>query len=83
MHDLEHLTDSHCPTKTETHLHTQEHNCSICDFIIIDANSPAPFDYKVDLEVGRFNYSFTSSEAILSKTGDQLSPRAPPVFNFL
>jgi hypothetical protein len=41
VHTVNHEKRFHCDAKGEKHLHAQHHDCSLCDFVLPIASSPA------------------------------------------
>lgn len=37
IHAIEHAGDFRCTTLTQTHLHQEQHHCSVCDFAVTSA----------------------------------------------
>ena len=79
FHDFEHRNDSHCNAITETHLHQQEHVCSLCDFSIA-VNIPGfDNDPYVFLNIISFQFGEALFPHTFSIFWKSLPPRAPPV----
>lgn len=80
LHAFEHRNDNHC-TNTETHFCTQEHHCTLCDFVQLSSETKDSsvqikahltltaqlivFYQVVSLEQPNFNYSLRGPPAIV------------------
>ena len=79
IHDFEHRNDFHCSTKADKHIHSQEHNCSVCDY-----NSPASgAEVKVfgelSLPFASFSYPHSGQAHLSLLLKYSLPSRAPPL----
>lgn len=78
MHHHEHKNDLHC-TASNKHFHTLEHNCSICEFTIIDCTYPVTPNFHFNITLQQFLF-LPFTEKINAPSAFQYLPaRAPPI----
>ncbi len=82
LHGYSHKDDTHCTSTTEKHFHTQEHDCSICDFIINISDTPIKSNYSFVAQT--FNLVFAVQipiSATSSACAYFFSLRGPPTIS--
>ncbi len=78
-HRFHHQNDSHCTEHNILHYHEMEHHCSVCDFVIVAADTSAfvalvAFDIGVENQILSFLKTYFFEQKRFS-----FSLRAPPV----
>jgi hypothetical protein len=78
VHNYSLKDDFHCAEKTTKHLHTEEHNCFICDFTIPFTDCPVISRYQIKILDFPLAYLVFNEREIISTPDYFVSLRAPP-----
>ena len=79
LHALEHSQDVHCSAKSEKHFHTEEHQCSICDFSLPQLLDNSQIKFSIVLNVVEFKYEFNYNKNITYTPFFNTTSRGPPI----
>lgn len=77
-HELEHKDDIHC-TASDKHFHELEHNCSICEFTIINSIHPVKSDVQLYIATQHFSFLPFIETNNGIEAFQYLPARAPPI----
>lgn len=79
IHDFQHRNIEHCSVKNQTHFHSEEHSCSLCDYSVPESSKPT--DVKIATILTAYSvYYFPSTHNLTIQEADQKLPsRAPPI----
>jgi hypothetical protein len=80
LHAWEHRFDTHCNEKSEKHIHTEEHHCSICDFSFTEFQSGIASTFSVVLTITAHDYLIPETSSPLAANLFNTPSRAPPLF---
>jgi hypothetical protein len=78
LHAFQHQSDLHC-SATDKHFHSEEHNCSICDFTATDSNTFTESDFTFIISGSVFSYNSFIENVNSVKPFHHLPSRAPPI----
>jgi len=82
VHIVNHEKRFHCDANGEQHLHTQHHDCTLCDFVLPVVSSPSNVDNNFSLFC--FAETIFPRQAYVYFSSSRLSStslRAPPVIS--